>query len=466
MTSTLSISSFGNFDQTTNDQIAAFPEVRQSRTYVGFQISVLVDGTVDASQDFEASGTFDGRYIDQDRFAPTSGRMFERDRVDEVVVNRFAADRYGYHVGQQLVLGTFELDPPGAAPESPPTAPLVPAQTTHVTIVGIGLFPDEVIQDDADRTPRLLLTPAFSEAARQYATYGFQGLVLKRGDADIDAVRERVAQITPPGTIELRITSDDEVHAQRATRPLTVALGAFGIITGLAGIVLVAQSLAGLMRRQRKERSGLRALGASPVTIIWISTVGPAVSIIGGTLLAVALAVAASPLMPIGPIRGVEVQRGIDLDAAVLGFGALVAIVILGPIAWLIARSQLPHRERVQPRHAGCSACLAGRLGRPSAHRDVRPAVRVRDRRYRRDAVAIGHRRRRGRCHHAGGLDHVRSEPADAGRPAEAVRMELGRGGERDPVARHEPREQGAAIGDRGASDPLGVRDRVGRRDV
>lgn len=28
--------------------------------------------------------------------------------------------------------------------------------------------------------------------------------------------------------------------------------------------------------------------------------------------------------------------------------------------------------------------------------------------------------------------------------------MELGRGGERDPVARHEPREQGAAIGDRG----------------
>ena len=85
-------------------------------------------------------------------------------RTDEVAFNEYAAERFGFRVGQRLELGTctpqtrsrhptfFSAPPPGAGAHD-------------ATVVGIGLFPDEVLQDDGDRTTRLLLTPAYSEAA-------------------------------------------------------------------------------------------------------------------------------------------------------------------------------------------------------------------------------------------------------------------------------------------------------------
>ena len=96
-----------------------------------------------------------------------------------------------------------------------------------VRIVGIGLFPDEVLQDDGDRTTRMLLTPAFTRQAEAYETYSLQGLVLAHGYADIDAIERRVSDLVPPGTTTFRVTSVDEFHALRAIRPLAIALGLF-----------------------------------------------------------------------------------------------------------------------------------------------------------------------------------------------------------------------------------------------
>ena len=73
--STVSVSTLGPYTDETNDAIAAIPEVCQSRTYVGFSLFPLVDGRPDFAQAFEAAGSFDGRYFDQDRFTPTEGRM-------------------------------------------------------------------------------------------------------------------------------------------------------------------------------------------------------------------------------------------------------------------------------------------------------------------------------------------------------------------------------------------------------
>jgi hypothetical protein len=78
--STLVVTTPGNYDESTNATIAAFPEVVQSRTYVGFDVSILdSDGRPDPTFGYEGEGTFDGRFIDQDRFTPVKGRQSNLD---------------------------------------------------------------------------------------------------------------------------------------------------------------------------------------------------------------------------------------------------------------------------------------------------------------------------------------------------------------------------------------------------
>ena len=82
-------------------------------------------------QNFEAIGSLDGRYFDQDRFTPIHGRLPDPTRADEVAVNEESARRYGYHVGQKIDFATVsandvesaqspdelnELQPPPAHP--------------------------------------------------------------------------------------------------------------------------------------------------------------------------------------------------------------------------------------------------------------------------------------------------------------------------------------------------------------
>ena len=57
--------------------------------------------------------------------------------------------------------------------------------------------------------------------------------------------------------------------------------------------------------------------------------------------LAVAVAVAASPLMPIGPARLAEPDPGVAANLALLGAGlaaiALLPVALLAPVAWRAA---------------------------------------------------------------------------------------------------------------------------------
>ena len=248
--STLSIAVPAGYDPDAIDAIEALPEVVRSRTYVGFNTVVLTDDSrPDPSYEFEATGTFDGRYFDQDRFTATQGRAPRSGRVDEVAVNEFMAEREGLRVGQRLELGTYGLeefsDPQFFESDAAPEI------RTSATIVGIGLFPDEVLQDEGDRTARLLLTPAFTRAAEGLQTYALQGVVLRDGDRDIDPVKRRVRDIFPTGTLDYRVTSVDEFHGLQATRPLAIALAIFGIVAGV--------------RRARAGRTGTGRRAASQI---------------------------------------------------------------------------------------------------------------------------------------------------------------------------------------------------------
>ena len=339
------------------DAIARLPQVAQARAYAGFYVAPWVDGRPDLAQNFEAVGSIDGRYFDQDRFTPTVGRLPDPDRADEVVVNEESARRYGYHVGQQIDFGTVSAADVEEPPPTDAEQELQPRLLIPSTIVGIGAFVEEVVQDDTDRTPLMLFTPAYVRAAKGLETYAWQGLVLRNGDADVAAVKQTITENSGGGPQIFRVTSTDTFHAQQAIRPVSLALATFGIIVGVGCLLLVGQALSRYIRRGREGRDIARSLGAGPRQIAVAAALGPTIAVVGGALLAMVAAWLASPAMPIGPVRRVEVAPGFDADWPVLTLGALgLALGLVGVIGVAVWRDA---PQRVQQR-----AERAGRPGR------------------------------------------------------------------------------------------------------
>ncbi|GAC1306118.1 MAG: hypothetical protein NVSMB16_01880 [Acidimicrobiales bacterium] len=333
--STLAVDA-GPYDAKRDATVAAFPQVTRSRTYVAFNVAPIQDGRPDTNAQFEAVGSLDGRFFDQDRFTPTKGRWPDPTRADEVAVNEFTAKQMGYHVGQRIDLGTYSdeqvRDPDFDKHPSPPKLE-IPS-----TVVGIGVFVEEVLQDESDRSQILLLTPAYTARALPWATYEWQGLMLRRGDADVEAVKKQFIALIGPGSPQFfRVTSVDTFHAQRATRPLSIALGLFGGIALLAALVLVGQALGRLIRSDREERSLLRALGARPASIALASLLGSVLAVVAGTALALVIAVVASAATPVGRVRKVGLSSGVHVDLTVLASGAAVLIVTLVALSALTA---------------------------------------------------------------------------------------------------------------------------------
>ncbi len=131
------------------------------------------------------------------------------------------------------------------------TDPPTPPRSVVVRIVAVGVFPDEVLQDDVDRLPRILVTPTLTRAITSSITYGQQGVVLRRGDDDIESFNRRLEALLPPGLSSSSVTSITEFHAQQAIQPVVLALSLFGIVTGIAGLVLTGQALSARRRMDR-----------------------------------------------------------------------------------------------------------------------------------------------------------------------------------------------------------------------
>ena len=112
--------------------------------------------------------------------------------------------------------------------------------------------------------------------------------------------------------------------AERAIRPVAIAIGVFGLIAALATLVINGQVISRLIRRNAPEAAIVRALGAGPAMVMADGVLGVLGAIGAGSVLAVGVAMALSPLAPIGPVRPVYPDIGVSFDWTVLGFGFLL----------------------------------------------------------------------------------------------------------------------------------------------
>ncbi len=200
-------------------------------------------------------------------------------------------------------------------------------------LVGLIEFNTSVVQDQADtKNSFAVFTPAF---ARKYA-FGGAGTnfaIQLRGSGSVTATEQAITHVVPRRAVyQFAVTADAVAKVERAIRPESIALGAFGGIVALAALAIVAMAIARLIRSNENDREVLRAFGANPFAQIGDVLLGALAAVVAGCALAIGVAVVLSPIAPLGSVRAVYPFKGFAFDRAALGIGGLALFATLAAI--------------------------------------------------------------------------------------------------------------------------------------
>lgn len=281
-----------------------------------------------------------------------AGRLPKPDAPLEIAVNEDLTRRQRVGVGDILRVWAYGPDQFFEVLEAPGTVdPAGPALDLQVT--GVVRHPFDISPDPVDdevtysAIQSLYLSPAFAdrhgEEVASYEPLLGPALVVRLagGAADLPAFTQAVGAL-PGGSYAEVQPADIRLHAantERATDLEALALLVFALLVALAGLLMVGQSLARQVQFALGEQPTLRAMGMTPAQIwgvpaLWALIVGGA-----GAVLAMVLAVALSPLSPVGLARAAEVEPGAVIDIPVLAFGALAVVAVVCGRAMLAARA-------------------------------------------------------------------------------------------------------------------------------
>ena len=130
----------GPYNPALLQKIRRLPQVKAIESYVAANLAPVSPAGRIAPSGFQSGlqveSSVDGLYFNQDKITILTGRMADPSRADEVVVDQFAAQLYGYHVGQVLRYGIFTNAQLGASQF--PTTPAY--KVINLRIVGIGVY--------------------------------------------------------------------------------------------------------------------------------------------------------------------------------------------------------------------------------------------------------------------------------------------------------------------------------------
>ena len=356
--------------------VGGLPLLRHAESAVEPVADVLGPGGAPTAASMAASlgvasvASVDGLYFDQDQVAVLAGRMADPASPNQVMMNARAASLLGLRVGELVPIG-FYTDAQAGSPGYG-TARVRPVVRIEARITGLAEFNDELVQDDADRPQGdLLFTPALTKtllAAGTSSGISWYGLKLDGGAGSVPAVEREVDARLGDGAAWFNVTSDDEAQVQSTIEPDWIALAAFAAVALAVALLVGAQAIARQVRAGGADRMVLRALGAGPAMVAADSLLGLLGAVAAGTLLAVAVAVAFSPVAPIGPVRPVYPAPGVAFDWAVLGFGFLVLACCLGAVAVVVsARAARRGALSAAAPTRGSAARLAAAAGLPPA---------------------------------------------------------------------------------------------------
>ncbi|HEX3980603.1 MAG TPA: hypothetical protein VHW93_05245, partial [Acidimicrobiales bacterium] len=335
-------------------RIAHLPHVAGVATAVGLNTLVLgphghpVSPPALPAQPAEGVGIVGGYGIDQNRVTVTDGRLFDLSRTDEVIMSTATATMFGVHVGDELTVGVY-TDAQSYLPGFG-TSGVVPHRVVRVRLVGIVVGNNQVVEDDADVASNanlMAFTPALTRQLLGCCVFFSEtGIKVAGGASVAPTVDGEITKAVHQGLIQFQVDPSAGIvaKAQRSIEPEAIALGVFGAICGLATLLIGAQIIGRQLRLGVDDLLIERALGADPKTTTVEGLIGVGGSVVVGSVLAALVAIAISPLAPLGPARSVDPTPGISFDWTVLVAGVLALVVILGGVALAVTVRLAPHR--------------------------------------------------------------------------------------------------------------------------
>ena len=204
-------------------------------------------------------------------------------------------------------------------------------------VVGIVQELDQVDSDSENLEPIYLSNGFYSEYGDRVAS--LPGVVARFRPGVTDREFERaLTEVIGPQTLEDFTYSSTSFDALDATAT-TVSNGLliFAGVAAVAGLVAIAQAVVRQSAAAAADGRVIAALGGTR-GVRALDPLVPLVPVaVGGSLFALAAAWIASPIMPVGSPRDMEVSRGFDFDGVVLvAGGAALALFVLG-VGWLAA---------------------------------------------------------------------------------------------------------------------------------
>jgi ABC-type lipoprotein release transport system permease subunit len=361
-------------------RVERLPQVAQSSRSIDLAFWARTDkGRAVTNGEVELGLPTEGRDPAANRPMLLAGRAPDPAAADEIFVGSLAADYYDLRVGSTLRVRfatkreLAKIAETGKHDEraDPETAGVGPLLTLRV----VGIRAD--LQSE-DGLMYITMSPAFYEThgRRVGAWIELSGIRLKRGDADLAAFRAGVQRIADGKPFELYPKRNIQAKLQNSIHIQARALWVLAALGGVAALLLVGQALTRQIALESSEHPLLRSLGMTrrQLFALGLARIAP-VGLAAGAL-AAGVAVALSPLAPIGVARTAEPDPGLALDSLVVVGGgvAIAALVLLAALvpAWRAARA---HVEHGRPRSSPAVGLLARAGFPPSSVAGVRMAL-------------------------------------------------------------------------------------------
>ena len=322
------------------------------------QMSLPVPGASPFSGMVAEASPSGGEGVAINRVKVLAGRIFNPADPHAVMISPALADREHLRPGGTLHLIGY--------PQRNGNPDIGGAVRLAFRVSAIVVTDDEIVPATHELAePRVLLSPAFSRTrlAQSFNPAGGASYVVLRPGAGAAAFTSQAIALAARyrvGAVQVVHLATEYAAAQRAIQPEAVALAIFAALAGLIALAVVGQLLNRQLVLDSAEFPILRAFGMSRHRLALLSLARVALVTAAGAVVAIAVAVAASPLMPIGPARFAEPSPGIDVNLPILGIG--FAVIALAPLL-----VQIPGAVRVASRTPGATG-----LGEPAAH--VRPS--------------------------------------------------------------------------------------------
>ena len=298
------------------------------------------------------------------------GRMWDPTEPREALITEGFARRSGAGPGSILPLKTLLPAQFDAWDQVNP----VDARGAEVRLRVVGVIRDPY--DAGANGSGLFVSPAFTRYANQVGSppVGRSTFVRLRGGTDdgerfaagVQRLIDRYGDPAEDETAELRTTlATDREDVGSAARVAALGLVVFAAVAALAGLVTLTQALGREMARHAEDNAVWAALGMTTRDRALALSAPVLLATAAGTLVALVLAVATSPLSPIGAARTFEPSRGIEVNLALLALGgaawlalsfglvALTAHAVRGCSCRRPTWSRRPHRRPSPNRSCG-----------------------------------------------------------------------------------------------------------------